>query len=115
MPHGRVAFNPYGNPMTTLHDVTADLVFGTSGEAAIARHQHIPQSFLDECKAERDFGFAKGALPEAVTVARVPVAVVETWLRQGFNIWDKDVDDRAIVRRLRAQGLDHFITTSRKV
>ena len=97
-----------------LHDVSADLVFG-AGEAAIKRVQSIPQAFLDDCKANRDFDFAPGKQPDSVTVARVPVAVAERWLREGFNIYSPDVDDRAIVRRLRAQGLDHFITTNRRV
>ena len=98
----------------TIHDVSADLIFG-AGEAAIKRVQEIPQSFLDGCKAERDFGFAKGQQPDSVTIARVPVAVAERWLREGFNIWAPENDDRAIVKRLKAQGLDHFLTTNRRV
>lgn len=98
-----------------LHDVRADLIHGVGGERTIARHQHIPQAFLDGCKEERDFGFAKGDLPDNMTVARVPVVVVEKWLREGFDIFAAENDDRAIVRRLRAQGLDQFITTNRKV
>ncbi len=101
--------------MQPLHDVHTDLLRAPTGEYTIARHQHIPQSFLDECADERNTGFARGAMPDAVTVCRVPVVVVEKWLREGFDIFAAENDDRAIVRRLRAQGLDHFITTNRRV
>lgn len=96
--------------MALINDVRAGLITG-AGETAIVRAQTIPQEFLDDAKAARD-GNHSG---ETQSVARLPYALVETWLREGFNVFDKNVDAAAIVRRLKAQGLDQFLTTTKRV
>ena len=53
---------------------------------------------------------------EFMHVAAVPTAVVEHWARQGFDILrDKNIKAKDIAKRLKAEGLDQFLCTSKKV
>lgn len=77
-----------------------------AGTPTIVRAQEIPLSFLEFLKDVRSAGPARG---DANLCASVPQAVVDQWLREGFDIYREDA--KAIVARLRAQGLDAFITS----
>ena len=77
-----------------------------AGTPTIVRAQEIPLSFLEFLKDVRSAGPSKG---DANLCASVPQAVVDQWLREGFDIYREDA--KAIVARLRAQGLDAFITS----
>jgi hypothetical protein len=49
-------------------------------------------------------------------VAEVPTMLVEVWARQGFDIVnDRNIKARDIVKRLKAEGLDDFLTTNKRV
>jgi len=48
-------------------------------------------------------------------VASIPTVVVEKWMREGFNIWDKNVKASEIVSRLKAEHLDGFLTTTKRI
>jgi hypothetical protein len=48
-------------------------------------------------------------------VAEIPTGVVEVWKSQGFDINDRNIKARDIVKPPRAEGLDAFITTNKRV
>jgi hypothetical protein len=46
-------------------------------------------------------------------VASIPTAVVEQWMREGFNIWE--ATGQEIVKRLKDQALDGFMATNKRI
>ena len=81
-------------------------------EAHIQARQEIPDEFLRQLRGERDHQDAKFA-PDNVKIASIPVAVVNHWLRQGFNIWDRNVTPQDVINRLIREDLTAFLTTSK--
>lgn len=89
----------------------------------IVSEQHIPQSFLDNVAAKRTFqdgqSFAqltKGDDIERVHLARIPVAVVNKWSREGFDLFQAIHDPNGaaiILAKLRAEDLTAFQTTTK--
>lgn len=91
----------------------------------IVSAQHIPQSFLDRVAAKRNWQDAqafsqitKGDDTERVHLARIPVAVVNKWQREGFDmlqlVSSGDPNAAAIIlAKLRSEDLTAFQTTSK--
>ena len=49
-------------------------------------------------------------------VASIPTAVVEKWMREGFNIMtDKNITAKQIVNKLKSENLDAFLTTEKSL
>ena len=48
-------------------------------------------------------------------IASIPTVVVEKWMREGFNIWDKNVKASEIVARLNKENLQAFLTTTKRI
>lgn len=48
-------------------------------------------------------------------VASIPVVVAEKWRSEGFDITDPNTDVKEVLRRLRAENLDAFITTDKAI
>ena len=98
---------------TTMHDVqTGVLRDNDDRNFTIKQTQHIPQSFLDTLKSqtESSLDFNEN---DYMTVASVPVAVHEKWLREGFDMLKEPAFK--IVARLKQENLDAFLTTKKKV
>jgi hypothetical protein len=78
----------------------------------IETSQYISPQFLDQLKQQRSnsLGQSEG---EYMSVARVPVAVHEQWLREGFDMMQEPA--HVIVARLKQQDLDSFLTTKKQV
>jgi hypothetical protein len=93
------------NPVTDLH-------FHADG-LAIKRQQFIPQSFLDEIAQEREDSITTPAGDTLYRVARIPVAVIEKWDREGFDYNHAPASE--ILRKLRIDELDKFITTKKRI
>jgi len=90
-----------------------DTEVGFNVDGMYLKHsQYIPDDFLETLKSERH---AKAALRagEYDRVCSVPAFVVDLWMRQGFDYYKESA--RAVVRRLREQGLEAFITTPKNV
>ncbi len=91
----------------------------------IVAKQHIPQSFLDRVAAKRNWqdaqsfrSLTKGDDIEKVHLARIPVAVVNKWQREGFDLYELissgDPNATAIIMaKLRSEDLTAFQTTSK--
>lgn len=93
--------------------IDQDVAFGENSEGLIIeRYQEIPQSFIDELKAEKasSSSVREG---EYMRAASIPVVVVEKWVREGFDFWNASAKE--ILAKLRAEHLDDFITTKKAV
>ena len=114
--------NPYKitKEIILKHDQDINLVssktdFGEHADGLfMKRSQEISTSFLDQLKDERNnsLGQREG---EFMKVASIPVVVAEKWRSEGFDITDPNTDVKEVLRRLRAENLDAFITTDKVV
>lgn len=96
-----------------LVDAQVNLVDGDSSSPfTIKRFQDIPQSFLDRLKEDRNES-TKSKMGEFHKVASIPVAVYETWLREGYDATKEPITKT--VAKLKAEGLDYFMATDRKI
>jgi hypothetical protein len=93
------------------HDIQRSLSENTDGHI-IERVQHIPEGFLDRLKAERDESMSVRET-EHQRVASIPTCVVEKWISEGYPFWDEPVSK--IVAKLKAEGLEYFLTTGKQV
>ena len=86
------------------------------GDSVLRKHtQEIPQSFLDGLAEQRN---NSTAAPEGefMRVASIPTVVVEKWMREGFDILsDRNIKGADIVKRLKAENLDAFLTTEKSI
>lgn len=113
-----------------LHSAQEEFIFDTVDHnfkvtGTIVSTQHIPQSFLDKVKAKRDHQdkqtfaqITKGDEFEKIHLARIPVAVVNKWAREGFDMMALiDSGDHqaasTILAKLRLEGMEGFQTTSK--
>lgn len=97
-----------GEVKTTFHDSD------NPNEFIIAETTEIPSSFLDwthdmrEADAQYDrFG------NRMVCMAAIPPAVANKWMREGFDVFKEPA--AAILKRLRDEDLQAFITSNRKL
>lgn len=81
------------------------------GDNFLRFDQPIPQTFLDDLADQRKASDA-APLGDFVKVASVPQAMVDQWLREGFDIFREPVS--ATVARLRAEDATAFLTSSRR-
>ena len=93
--------------INTDYDEDADGVF--------RRHtQNINQSFLDSLKEQRDASRNKRE-GDFMRVASIPTVIVEKWMREGFDIMNGEHTAAEIVKRLKAENLEAFLTTEKSV
>ena len=96
-----------------LVGVTAD--FGENADGLfVKKSQDIPQHLLDdiadhrkESRGKREGNFMK--------VASIPTVIIEKWMSEGFNIFDQNINGKDIVKRLKAENLDAFLTTDKSI
>ena len=87
--------------------------YQTQGNDVIQKStQQLSQAFLDDLKDQRNES-TKGREGEFMRVASIPTAVIEQWTREGFNIYE--VTGPEIVKRLKDQNLDAFMTTDKRI
>jgi hypothetical protein len=89
-------------------------VVGLEDDMAFKYDQFIPDNFLSRIKDQR-FDMAKSRESEFMEVADVPMAVADKWKREGFDMMDTSVSAAMIVKKLRDEKLDAFISTNKKV
>jgi len=85
-------------------------------DSIVRKHtQHIPQWHLDDLKEQRNRSTEQRE-GEFMRVASIPTAVVEKWMREGFDILsDRNITGADIVKRLKAENLDAFLTTDKSI
>jgi hypothetical protein len=77
--------------------------------AIIKRTQDIPPDFWERIERRRDIQ-KSAPVGEFMHIAEIPAHMVETWFAEGFNVFDKNVDHKAILARLRAESAERLIT-----
>ena len=96
-----------------IHDVqNVVLQDNDENNFTIQHSQHIDQSFLDNIRETRENSLSQQEA-EYMSVASIPVAVHEQWLREGFDLMTEPA--HAIVARLKQENLDAFLTTKKQV
>ena len=98
------------NNGTVLHDVEWDIGQNVDG-LFVKKDQIISDEFLT---ANRDARFeSTERAKEYHRFASIPVVVVEQWLKQGFDVYKES--PKAIVKRLRAENLEAFLTSNKSL
>lgn len=100
----------------TTELINPDVSFSEDSDEklVVKKEQQIPQSFMDRLKSFRDDS-SNRRMGDFERIASIPTVVVEKWMREGFNIYDKNVTAKEIVARLRLEHLDGFLTTTKSV
>lgn len=92
-------------PRTSLHDHEEGLL--------VNHKQEITQEFIDECADWRKAHGRMTRSKEYHKVADIPVIFVHKWLQEGFNIYQEPLKE--VVKKLKREGLDGFLTTEKRV
>lgn len=96
-----------------IHDVHNKVLRDADENNFTIQHtQHIDQSFLDNIRETRENSLSQKEA-EYMSVASIPVAIHEQWLREGFDLMTEPA--HAIVARLKQDKLDAFLTTKKQV
>ena len=97
------------------HLIGIDTEYGENAEGVFRKHtQDISQSFLDAVKEQRDSSKSRRE-GDYMRVASIPTIIVEKWMREGFNIMNGEHSAAEIVKRLKAENLEAFLTTEKSV
>jgi len=83
-----------------------------AGRTVIQRAQHLGTEFFEGLRASRDT-CRDAPSREMERVCSVPVVLADKWLREGFDMWS--AKPRDIVARLRLEGHDDLITTTKAI
>lgn len=95
--------------------VGIDTNYGADAEGVFQKHtQQISSSFLDSLAEQRHANDNKRE-GDFMSVASIPVVVVEKWMREGFDIMNGEHSAAEIVKRLKAENLEAFLTTNKRV
>ena len=92
-----------------------DTDYGCDVGGVFRKHtQQISQSFLDNVAEQRNRSREQRE-KEFMSVAQIPTIVVEKWMREGFDIFSGEHSAADIVKRLKRENLDAFLTTEKSV
>ena len=77
--------------------------------------QELSNDFMNRIKEQRNESKSRRE-GEFMSVAQIPTIVVEQWMREGFDILsDRNITAHDIIKRLKAEHLDGFLTTTKTV
>jgi hypothetical protein len=90
-----------------------DYTDSSAGTQLLIRHSmDIPDDYISDLKRDKiDPDHAPSG--DFMKVATIPVIWVEKWKREGFDIYQASAKE--IIKRLRNEQLDAFITTNKRV
>lgn len=93
--------------------IAADFNVSENTEGTIIeQYQEIPQWWVDQLKEHRaDTKHAPSG--EYHRAASIPQVVVDKWLAEGYDVFKEPVSKS--LAKLRAEGLDYFITTEKQI
>lgn len=95
---------------TVFHDAAWDIGENVDG-LFVKKQQYIPDEFFT---ANKDSRFeSKQRSGEFHRFASIPVVVVEQWLKEGFDVYKES--PKAIVKRLKQQNLEAFLTSNKSI
>lgn len=95
--------------MTKLLDLTPALD-ADADNLLVRKEQEITDEFLANLRDQR-LESANARMGENVRIATIPVIVIEKWLREGFDV--NKASAREVIRKLKADGLEGFLATTK--
>lgn len=96
-----------------IYDANVAFDEDTSDNGLIIRNQqHIPDEHIAQLKRDK-IDTMHTPTGDFYRVASIPVSVHEQWLREGYDCTREPI--RSTLKRLRAQHLDAFITTNKRI
>lgn len=103
-----------GNMTPQIHDQLISFHDGldTSSQLTIERTQEITTDFLDAL-AEKRKASSGAPMGNFHQVASIPTILYEQWLREGYDISREPISKT--VARLKAESLDYFLTTDKRI
>lgn len=84
----------------------------SSDSVTIKKFQDIPDDFLTMNADMRQLS-REGRTGETHTMARIPEVIADKWMKEGFNVYKEPI--KASIARLKAEGLDYFITSVKRL
>ena len=96
-----------------IHDIRTNMRV-EGDDALLTKTQYIPPSFLDALADQRHES-ANAPMGDFHLAASIPVAVVEKWMAEGFNIYDKNIGLEAIMKRLQREDMERLIGTNKRL
>lgn len=92
-----------------MNGAKEDLILGEDQDI-ITTEQELGQDFWDDLEqAKENFHFRHQGL---TPVASIPEALVNKWLREGFDVWNAPANE--IVRKLKSEHYDKFVISGDK-
>lgn len=82
--------------------------------AVFKRTQDIGEHFLSDLASQR-IDSANASIGDFHHVCSIPVVVIEKWMAEGFNIYDKNITAKDIIKRLQGQDMTGLMATSKNV
>jgi hypothetical protein len=80
----------------------------------IKRTQDLGSHFLSNLASQR-IESANSRMGDFHHVAAIPTSVVEQWMAEGFNIFDKNVELKDVLKRLQSLDMEGLMATSRRI
>ena len=85
---------------------------GSDDNLFMQHDQELTDPFLDRIK-DTQTASRNSRESEYMEICEIPVAVVDQWKRAGFDIYKENA--KSILKRLRAENLQAFISTSKAI
>lgn len=100
-------------PPLFIEDKLVDFEEDHGENRLLIKHtQYIPDDYISELKKEKiDADHDRSG--EFFKLAEIPVIFIERWMREGFDI--NRASAKEIVKKLRQDQLDAFITTNKRI
>ena len=80
----------------------------------VKKEQNIPDDFIQNNKAQRIESSNK-KMGNYHKLASIPVAIADKWMREGFNIYDGSVSPQEIIKKLKQEDLEAFLTSNKSI
>lgn len=97
--------------MEIKEDIKVDFADNADG-LLIKKSQDIPQEYIDHLKAYRAESNTAPA-GNYHRAASIPIIIHEKWLAEGYDCTKEPI--RKTLAKLKAEGLDYFITTDKQL
>ena len=80
----------------------------------VKKNQNIPDEFLRSNYAQR-VASSNATMGNYHRVASIPVIVADKWMKEGFNIYDGSVPPQEIIKKLKSENLEGFLTSNKSM
>lgn len=99
------------NPIDRLIDADLGVTQDADGLYR-TRTQKITNEFMQSLQDQRDAGGYTDS-GEMLKMASIPVVIVEQMMKEGIDVYKSPIKD--IIKWLKNNDMDHFLTTSKRI